>query len=98
LVVLGSLDPHHDTIIGTTIRDSSLYADRQLSLVLSNAHCRAGGALEYNISSNSWSENGSDRTPHLANAPTLDPLHLAVGAWDIRTYQIAPKTVAAAFR
>ncbi|HXI84058.1 MAG TPA: glycoside hydrolase family 38 C-terminal domain-containing protein [Verrucomicrobiae bacterium] len=28
---------HHDTISGTTIHDSSLYADRQLGLVLSNA-------------------------------------------------------------
>jgi hypothetical protein len=53
-----------------------------------------GDALEYDAliapSAHSWSETDLIERP-LTNAPRVDPLHFAVGAWDIRTYRVTPK-------
>jgi len=93
----GFLSVEPSTVLVTALKTAYDKPGNLIVRLYQSATNPCNARLTTTLPPTSWSETDLIERP-LTNASPVDPLHLAVGAWDIRTYQLAPKQSPAAFR
>ncbi len=83
-----SVEP--STVLVTALKTAYDTPNNLIVRLYQSATNSCAARLTTTLPSTSWIETDLIERP-LTNAVPIDPLHLPVGAWDIRTYQLTPK-------